>query len=335
MGGVTVRGGRIVAIDILADRERLRELDLTASTWGTSRGGTARPAAPSSDVVYGPPARSISSSPMRARRTRSRERATAVVSRCVPEGYRSGALRQAELDVDRSGDPNDLGDLVQPHEAAEVVGRLDVDVERDVDRRPDGRELREREVDGHVDGVRAELLEHARRRCVGGGQHDRELGLHVLGQLAGRAHRGEQLQDPEVGDQHAAEPQLRRVPDLVELLDHLLDAPRRRREPAPAGARADTEAPQPALGRANRLTSTRLRGRERRHRGELGVREQGDARALRDAMHAGRRAGRPPPAPPRGSAGPRCSGSRRDTRPRPGSASRSSAPRRGPGRESL
>ena len=29
VGGVTVRGGRIVAIDILADRERLRELDLT------------------------------------------------------------------------------------------------------------------------------------------------------------------------------------------------------------------------------------------------------------------------------------------------------------------
>ena len=29
VGAITVRGGRIVAIDILGDRERLRELDLT------------------------------------------------------------------------------------------------------------------------------------------------------------------------------------------------------------------------------------------------------------------------------------------------------------------
>jgi hypothetical protein len=29
VGGITVRGGRIVAIDILADPERLRGLDLT------------------------------------------------------------------------------------------------------------------------------------------------------------------------------------------------------------------------------------------------------------------------------------------------------------------
>jgi RNA polymerase sigma-70 factor, ECF subfamily len=29
VGGVTIRGGRIVEIDILADPERLRELDFT------------------------------------------------------------------------------------------------------------------------------------------------------------------------------------------------------------------------------------------------------------------------------------------------------------------
>ena len=30
VGGLTIRGGRIVAIDILADPERLRRLDLTS-----------------------------------------------------------------------------------------------------------------------------------------------------------------------------------------------------------------------------------------------------------------------------------------------------------------
>jgi hypothetical protein len=29
VGALTIRGGKIVAMDILADRERLRELDLT------------------------------------------------------------------------------------------------------------------------------------------------------------------------------------------------------------------------------------------------------------------------------------------------------------------
>src|SRR5204863_5328425 len=48
--------------------------------------GTASPAAPSSERAGSYPERSSRSSPRRARRTRSRERATAVASRCVPDG---------------------------------------------------------------------------------------------------------------------------------------------------------------------------------------------------------------------------------------------------------
>ena len=49
---------------------------------------------------------------------------------------------QAELDVDGDGDADQLRDLVQADEAADVVRRLDVDVERDVDRGADRGDLR-------------------------------------------------------------------------------------------------------------------------------------------------------------------------------------------------
>jgi hypothetical protein len=54
---------------------------------GPGRGtGIASPAAPGSDVSFAMPARSSISMASRARRTRSRLSATAVCSRCVPDG---------------------------------------------------------------------------------------------------------------------------------------------------------------------------------------------------------------------------------------------------------
>ena len=67
-------------------------------------------------------------------------------------------------------------------EAADVVRRLDVDIERHVDRRADRRDLRERQVGRQVDGRRAEAFEHACGGRVRGREHHRDLGLHVLGQ---------------------------------------------------------------------------------------------------------------------------------------------------------
>ncbi len=57
-------------------------------------------------------------------------------------GIDVGRVAQPELDVDGRGDADQLRDLVMADEAADVVGRLDVDVERHVDRRADRRDLR-------------------------------------------------------------------------------------------------------------------------------------------------------------------------------------------------
>src|SRR5437762_3417265 len=71
---------------------------------------------------------------------------------------------QAELQVDRRRDADDLGDLVIADEAANVVGTLDVDIERRIDRGADRRDLPERQVRRQVDRARAEFGDHARGR---------------------------------------------------------------------------------------------------------------------------------------------------------------------------
>ena len=96
-----------------------------------------------------------------------------------------GCVPQAELDVHRSGDADQLRDLVMAHEPADVVRRLDVDVEGHVDGGADRRDLRQRQVGRKVDRRGAELLEHACARRVRRGQHHGDLRLHVLGQKAG------------------------------------------------------------------------------------------------------------------------------------------------------
>ena len=58
-----------------------------------------------------------------------------------PGGVDIGCVAKTELDVDRRSNPDELRDLVQADEAADVVGRLHVDVERDVDGRADRRHL--------------------------------------------------------------------------------------------------------------------------------------------------------------------------------------------------
>src|SRR5581483_6929723 len=85
----------------------------------------------------------------------------------------------AELDVHRRGDADQLRDLVVADESADVVRRLDVDVERDVDRGPDRGDLREGQIGGQVDRVGAEVGEDAGGGRVRGGEHHRDLRLHV------------------------------------------------------------------------------------------------------------------------------------------------------------
>ena len=140
---------------------------------------------------------------------------------------------------------------MQAHEAADVVGRLDVDVERNGDGGADRGDLRERQVRGQIDGGCAEALEDARRRRVRRREHHRHLRLHLLRQQARALRLVEELEHPEVGDQHRAEPVLRRAHAVLEVRDDLLLAVSGRRKGG-VDARGRREAP------------TRVRAREER-----------------------------------------------------------------------
>ena len=135
------------------------------------------------------------------------------------------------------------------------------------------------------------------------------------------AHRANAASTPMSAISTLRKPCVGGAPDVLEARRRPAPARARpARATPPAGARAVADVSQPAFGRANRLTSTRRRGRGARHLVELGVGEQEDAAPLRDAVDRARRAAPPPRAPPRGSAAPRCSGSRRGTARRRGTA---------------
>src|SRR5206468_9689503 len=87
-------------------------------------------------------------------------------------GVDVGRVPQAELEVDGRRDADDLGDLVHADEAAEVVRRLNVDVEGDVDRGTDGGDLGQRQVGRKIQRVGAQAFDHLGRRRVGRGEHD-------------------------------------------------------------------------------------------------------------------------------------------------------------------
>jgi hypothetical protein len=193
---------------------------------------------------------------------------------------------ETELHVDGRRDPDQLGDLVQTNEAADVVRSLDVDVERTVDRRTDRRDLRERKVGGEVDRARAELLEDARGGRVRRREHDGDLHLHVCGELARLLHGRGGREHPDVGDQDAAEPVVRGAADVVQARDHLLLPVRGGRDDR-AGRRARHRRGAP--GGVRPCEQGDLDARRSRRAGELvelglGVHE--DTASLRDAVHA-------------------------------------------------
>jgi hypothetical protein len=193
-------------------------------------------------------------------------------------------VAEPELDVDRRGDPDQLGDLVQPDEAADVVRRLDVDVERAVDGRPDGGDLGEAEVSREVDRARAEVSEDAGGCRVGRGEHDRDLRLHVFREPACLAELRKGGEYAEVGDQHAAEAVLGRALRIVECLYDLLLPVGDRREDGTCrgpGHRGRTPA---GVGAGEEADLDVRFGGAARPLVELGVGLQEDAAPLRDAV---------------------------------------------------
>ena len=206
-------------------------------------------------------------------------------------------------------------------EPADVVGRLDVDVERHVDRRADRRDLRQGQVGRQVDRRRAEAV-RARGRPPRSPRaaSPRPSPASRRGSRPAARASPKTVEHTEVGDQHRAEAVLGGAQAILEIRDEPAPgrAPRRR---SPACARAVAESPHAAFGRANSDTSTVRRAAMRASSSSSRVRLHEDARALRDAVHAHVERAPPARAPPRGSAVPRSTGSRRDTGRRPGIAS--------------
>jgi hypothetical protein len=84
----------------------------------------------------------------RARRTRSRAERDRGRSQMLAGGIQGRRVSQAELHMHGSRDPDQLRHVVQPDDSSEVVGRLDVDVERHGDGCADRRDVWQAEVAG-------------------------------------------------------------------------------------------------------------------------------------------------------------------------------------------
>ena len=175
---------------------------------------------------------------------------------------------------------------MQADEAADVVGHLDVDVERDVDDGADRRDLREREIGREIERVRAERHQRACRRGVGDREHHGDLRLHVRRQEVAAARLGEHVEHADVGDQDAAHAGRGGAARVGEPLHDLL-LPARGRGDRPASRAAGHRRGVP--GRVRPREEADLDRRGARHRGhlrQLGVREHEHAGALRGAVHA-------------------------------------------------
>ena len=186
---------------------------------------------------------------------------------------------------DRGGDADQLGDLVQTDEAADVVGRLDVDIERDVHRCTDCGDLGEAQIGREVDRARAETLQDPRGGGVRRRQHHRHLGLHLLGEQAYSSRVRERGEDADVRDQDAAKAVSCGSTRVVESGDDLLLAPCGRRENAAGrGARRRRRVPGGVRSSEERDLD-RCGGRRSGQLVQLGVGLEEHAASLRDAMH--------------------------------------------------
>jgi len=76
-------------------------------------------------------------------------------------------VAQPELDVDGRGNSHELAEFLHAHEATDIVGTFDVDVEGNVDRRLDRGNLGEVEVSLDVQSVGPELDEYLCSRRIG------------------------------------------------------------------------------------------------------------------------------------------------------------------------
>ena len=193
-------------------------------------------------------------------------------------------VAQTELGVERSAHLDELAELVAADDAAEGVGRLHIQVERQRRRRPQLCELRHGDVRRDVRRRSAEAFELAQAEWVRRRHHHRDLPDDVDRQLALALHLGEQREQPQVGDQKPSDPALHRprhVFDRVAQPTQPAQLPEVRRPVGRPCVRADVI----ALARPDEQRYLDPgRCSDLRHRPQLRLAQQHRAAALRDAV---------------------------------------------------
>ena len=109
---------------------------------------------------------------MAARRTRSRDKRQDRAFEMPAGRVEWRRIAHAVLQVDRRRHAHHLWNFVIADAAAEVVGALDVEIDRHIHRLTNGGNLRKREVNGQVERRGAKVFEEPRRRGIGRGERD-------------------------------------------------------------------------------------------------------------------------------------------------------------------
>jgi hypothetical protein len=191
-------------------------------------------------------------------------------------------ISQPKLDVDRRGNADQFRDFVVTKNAANIVGRLDVDVERHVDGGADRRDLSQRQICRNIDCRGSKVCENACRSRICCRKHHGRFGLHVCRkEVASSASEG--VQDADVRDQHRPEPMLSSADAIFQIGDHLL-LPVRRRCEAGVNTGGSGEAPSTVWTREQRHLYLCARG-ESRHLVEFRVRVEEDSGALGHSVY--------------------------------------------------
>ena len=181
------------------------------------------------------------------------------------------------------GDPHDVGHLVAADEAAQVVGRLDVEVERQLRHPAHRSQHADAEVGGDVDGVGAEPVIERGGGGVGGAQHRGGLEPQIGRQRSRGPQPREHVEHADVSHQQAADAVRARAAGLGQArLDRLRPAGHAGRRLGHQRLAAGVPAAAGTQEQAH-LDATVVA--ERRHLIQLLVGQHHHAGALRDPLH--------------------------------------------------
>src|SRR5438045_9010603 len=88
-------------------------------------------------------------------------------------------VSQTELQVDGRGYTDQLRNFVVAQKSADIVGGFHIEIDRNLQRRPHGGDLRKSQIRGNVDGIGTQRLQKQSRGRIGWRHHDRSLDVQV------------------------------------------------------------------------------------------------------------------------------------------------------------